>query len=302
MENKVTKFGFEKMLAGLAVVLACVCMWGCSEDKVRWHEGFTGARIVGFVNDSLVMVGSLQQRTESHEGTFEPYWDVIELGHERLCVYNYRIQEDGPRWCDTLGEYNTTNAFRGQMTDSIVWGGDMPNSIRLWKVGETQHQIKLKKQFEGCTKEFETGSVKQWLDGMFVVHGDRSLNANGDSCQYAVLDTVAGILTYKRLDENLEWIKECDDVRGWGDDVYCLLRKKENLSVLLSVNSMIVDSLETDDKEKYAVYPALFAGNMLYLGENVCSLEKMKMKKYPNVQTYLDEIKFINSGNTIVSY
>ena len=65
---------------------------------------------------------------------------------------------------------------------------------------------------------------------------------------------------------------------------------------------MVVDSLETDNKEKYAVYPALFAGNMLYLGENICSLEKMKMKKYPNVQTYLNEIKFINSNNNIVSY
>ena len=134
------------------------------------------------------------------------------------------------------------------------------------------------------------------------MHGDRSLNASGDSCQYAVLDTVAGILTYKRLDENLEWIKECDDVRGWGDDVYCLLRKKENLSVLLSINNMVVDSLETDNKDKYAVYPALFAGKMLYLGENICSLEKMKMKKYPNVQTYLDEIKFINPVNKVVSY
>ena len=120
MENKVTKFGIEKLLAVLAIAFACECMWGCSEDKVRWHEGFAGARIVGFVNDSLVMVGSLQQRTESHEGTFEPYWDVIEAGHERLCVYNYRVQEKGPRWCDTLGEYNMTNAFRGQMTDSII--------------------------------------------------------------------------------------------------------------------------------------------------------------------------------------
>ena len=296
------KFGLRKLLAVWVVAFACVCMWGCSEDKVRWHEGFTGTRIVGFVNDSLVMVGSLQQRTESHEGTFEPYWDVIELGHERLCVYNYRIQEDGPRWCDTLGEYNTTNAFRGQMTDSIIWGGDMPNSIRLWKVGETQHLIKLKKITEGCSSEFGISSVKQWLDGTFIVRGEKSLNAGDDSCQYAVLDTVEKVLTYKRLEKKLEWIRKCDDVRVWGMDVHCLLRKKENLSVLLSVNNMIVDSLETDDKEKYAVYPALFAGNMLYLGENVCSLEKMKMKKYPNVQTYLDEIKFINSGNTIVSY
>ena len=34
MEKKVKKFGLRKMLAVLAVALACVCMWGCSEDKV----------------------------------------------------------------------------------------------------------------------------------------------------------------------------------------------------------------------------------------------------------------------------
>jgi len=236
MENKTNKFGFEKMFAVLAVALACVCMWGCSEDKVRWHEGFTGARIVGFVNDSLVMVGSLQQRTESHEGTFEPYWDVIELGHDRLCIYNYHIQEDGPRWCDTLGEYNTTNAFRGQMTDSIVWGGDMPNSIRLWKVGETQHLIKLKKITEGCSVEFGIGSVKQWLDGTFIVRGDNSLNAGGDSCQYAVLDTFARTLAYKRLGQNLEWIKKCDDVRAWGNDVYCFMPGEHSFEAVLLRN------------------------------------------------------------------
>ena len=145
MKHLLKKFEIERRLAVLTLAFVCICMWGCSEDRVRWNEGFSGAEIVGFVDDSLVMVGSYQMRTESHEGLFEPYWDVVESGHERLCVYNYRVQEEGPRWCDTLGEYNMTNAFRGQMTDSVIWGGDMPNSIRLWKIGESQHQIKLKK-------------------------------------------------------------------------------------------------------------------------------------------------------------
>ena len=160
MKHLLKKFEIKRLIVTALAAFACVGMWGCSEDRIRWNEGFSGAEIVGFVDDSLVMVGSYQMRTESHEGIFEPYWDVVESGHERLCVYNYRVQEDGPRWCDTLGEYNMTNAFRGQMTDSIVWGGDMPNSIRLWKVGETQHQIKLKKITEGCAGEFGVASVK----------------------------------------------------------------------------------------------------------------------------------------------
>ena len=49
MENKVTKFGLRKMLAVLAVALACVCMWGCGDD-VRFLE--SGSRKDG----SFVMV------------------------------------------------------------------------------------------------------------------------------------------------------------------------------------------------------------------------------------------------------
>lgn len=295
MENKTNKFGLRKMLAVLTVVFACVCMWGCSEDKVRWHEGFTGARIVGFVNDSLVMVGSLQQRTESHEGTFEPYWNVIELGHERLCVYNYRIQEDGPRWCDTLGEYNTTNAFRGQMTDSIIWGGDMPNSIRLWKVGETQHQIKLKKQFEGCAKEFGIGSVKQWFDGTFIVRGDNSLNVGGDSCQYAVLDTVAGILTYKRLSVNLEWIKKCDDVRAWGDDVYCSVPGEHSLEGLILRNN--TDTLSAP----FLFSRGIFWGKMIELRASICRVDAKSISCLDPNFTWREPLKFYQNDEVIVN-
>ena len=43
MEKKVKKFGLRKMLAVLAVALACVCMWGCG-DLLRedGEKEFTG--------------------------------------------------------------------------------------------------------------------------------------------------------------------------------------------------------------------------------------------------------------------
>ena len=230
------------------------------------------------------MVGSYQLRTESHEGTFEPYWDVVESGHERLCVYNYRVQEDGPRWCDTLSEYNITNAFRGQMTDSIAWGGDMPNSIRLWKVGETQHQIKLKKIIEGCSGEFGIASVKQWLDGKFIARSDNSLNASDYGCQYAVLDTIAGTLTFKRLSDDLEWIKECDDVRAWGDDVYCLKFDKEERTSSLFVNDNLKYILE-NDYFWTAGAVLQFQGHILLLERDVCRLENGKIKCFASASS-----------------
>lgn len=284
MKHLLKKFEIKRLIVAALAAFACVGMWGCSEDRVRWNEGFSGAEIVGFVDDSLVMVGSYQMRTESHEGLFEPYWDVIESGHERLCVYNYRIQEEGPRWCDTLGEYNMTNAFRGQMTDSIIWGGDMPNSIRLWKIGESQHQIKLKKITEGCSGEFGVASVKQWLDGKFIARGDKSLNANDYGCQYAVLDTIARTLTFKRLSDDLEWIKECDDVKTWDDDVYCLKFDKEERTSSLFVNDNLKYILE-NDYFWTAGAVLQFQGHILLLERDVCRLENGKIKCFASASS-----------------
>lgn len=306
MENKMNNFGFEKMLAVLAVALTCVCMWGCG-DLLRedGEKEFTGhyikgnAKVVGFIDDSLVIVYDFQYWNQDlADGT-----QITGTGKQRLRVFNYRVQEDGPRWADTLD--NMTEVYdyvKGQLSDSVIWGGNGRTSFSFWKLGEVPIVRGVRVNKEGCDVDYGVRLLRPWLNETIIALGENSLKDSGSACQYAVLDTVANTLTYKRLDADLKWIEKCDDVRAWGKDVYCLLRKKENLSVLLSVNNMIVDSLETDDKEKYAVYPALFAGNMLYLGENICSLEKMKMKKYPNVQTYLDEIKFVNLHNNIVSY
>ena len=286
--------GINRLICVAIGVLACVCMWGCSDDKFQW-EHFGGAEVVGFVNDSLVMVGDYQNWVESHEGVFEPYWDVTGVGHERLCVYNYRVQENGPRWCGQLGDKNTTNAFRGQMTDSIVWGGDVPNSIRLWKVGETQHLINLKKITEGCSIEFGIGSVKQWLNGTFIARSDESLNAAGDSCQYAVLDTVARTLAYKRLGQDLEWIKKCDDVRAWGNDVYCILldRKEGNSLVFKNENDTI------HVPRKFAI--GGFWGNMIKMSGNICSIDNDKIT-CSDIIWYGNELKFYQDEEVVAKY
>lgn len=294
MKNLLKKFGFQRLIVAAITAISSVCMCGCSEDRVRWNEGFSGAEIVGFVDDSLVMVGSYQMRTESHEGIFEPYWDVVESGHERLCVYNYRVQEDGPRWCDTLGEYNMTNAFRGQMTDSIIWGGDMPNSIRLWKIGESQHQIKLKKLTEGCSGEFGITSVKQWLDGKFIARGDKSLNANDYGCQYAVLDTIAGTLTFKRLSNDLEWIKECDDVRAWGDDVYCSAPGEQPLEGRILKNN--IDTLSSS----LIFSRGVFWGKMIELRANICRLEAKAIICLNPDFTWREPLKFYQNDEVVV--
>ena len=109
-------------------------------------------------------------------------------------------------------------------------------------------------------------SVKEWVDGTFIVRNEKSLNAGGDSCQYAVLDTVAKTVVYKRLGENLQWIKKCDDVRAWDNDVYCFMPGKSAFEAVFLRNGH--DTI--DVPVKFTIGD--FWGNVLRPNANLCSL------------------------------
>ena len=119
---------------------------GCADVDFRWEKSCSSESIVGFVGDSLVMVGDYRCWLEIKDSWFTQYEESSGCGRERLCVYNYRVQEDGPRWCDSLSSEYKTGIFGGQMTDSVIWGGDVSKSVQLLKIGERPHEIKLKNQ------------------------------------------------------------------------------------------------------------------------------------------------------------
>lgn len=266
------------------LLLACISMWGCTDVDFHWSNNRSKAKIIGFVDDSLVMVGDYRYWSEITDEWNGGYSEIEGFGHERLCVYNYRVQEDGPRWCDSLDNETETGAFMGQMTDSVIWGSGLPNLLKLWKIGEKQHEIKLAKEKVGCSVEFKVSSVKQWLDGGFIVRGGNSLNAGNDSCQYAVMDTTAETLTYKRLNDDLKWIQECDDVRAWGNDVYCLKFDKEERTSSLFVNDSLGHVLE-NDYFWTAGAVLQFQGHILLLERDVCRLENGKIKCFASASS-----------------
>ena len=131
-----------RIFAVVMLALACVSMWGCS-DKVsfEWGKYRSDESVAGFINDSLVIVTDCRHWHEITEGWNGSYSEETSCGHDRMLIYNYRMQEDGPRWTDSL-----TNKSGGyhwyQLTDSIIWRWE-ENNILLWKMGETAHEIKL---------------------------------------------------------------------------------------------------------------------------------------------------------------
>lgn len=274
----------SRLIAVAMAMLASVCMWGCSDEVSFEWQGRGNAKVVGFVDDSLVIVGDYLFWHETTERWNGEYLEDDGTANPRLCTYNYRVQENGPRWCDSIVEENASGWFSGQLTDSIIWGGSLTGSFKMWKIGEQPHIINPKISYDNCSVEFKTKSVKQWLDGRFIALGDKSLNAGGDSCQYAVLDTLSRMLTYKRLDKDLEWIKACDDVKTWDDDVYCLKFDKEERTSSLFVNDSLGHVLE-NDYFWTAGAVLQFQGHILLLERDVCRLENGKIKCFASASS-----------------
>lgn len=297
-ERNETMKNVAKFIAVALLALVCGGFAGCSDDvEYQLSENWINAEVVGFIDDSLVMVEDYRYWYEFRESWNGAYSEDSGCENTRLCVYNYRVQEDGPRSCDTSIGYA---GYSGQLTDSVVWYGifGSRSSLQLWKVGENgRKHYSLDVVNDGCGVGFDGARAHEWLDGKFIVIGKQSLSAGNDSCQYAVLDTTKRTLTYKRLDENLKWIQKCDDVRAWGEDVYCL----QTFPNADQIGHLLVNGVDQGMlKINAAIGP--FWGNMLELGNNLCELSDEGMLKCLSVRWLggTEKAKFVDeNGNTI---
>ena len=161
----------NRLIGVVMVALACVCMWGCTEVTFEWYDERSKPSIAGFINDSFVVVTDCRGWYEDTETKWNSgYATETSCGHDRMMVYNYRVQENGPRWSDSLT--NKSNGYHWyQMTDSVFWRWEGDN-ILLWKVGEKAHEIRLSRKNEGCSQTFEIERIHQWFDGGFIALGE----------------------------------------------------------------------------------------------------------------------------------
>ena len=294
------KFGNVALLAVAITAFACVCMWGCGVDD-GWGErefrAYDVAKVVGFVDDSLVILADSREWMQE-----TPDYAIGGHGHQRIRVFNYRVQEDGPRWTDTLDNFvDECDYVLGQLSDSVVWGGQPSLYTKVWKgplmtfwkIGEKPIVKNISVETERCSQTFFVKNMRSWIEESIIVLSEKSLRYGGDTCQYAVLDTVAGTLTFKRLDENLKWIQRCDDVRAWGDDVYCVILDNEGENSLILKN--INDTIPTP--RKFAI--GGFWGNMIKLSGNICSIHDDEIT-CSDVIWYGNELKFYENGEVVV--
>ncbi|MBO7513025.1 MAG: hypothetical protein J6T54_08675 [Fibrobacter sp.] len=289
---KVKRFGRNLIVAVkiIAAVLMCVYMWGCGND-MEWNNDFGGAEVIGFIDDSLTIVYDTQGWHQDLGSFVQDHGDISGRGHQRLRVFNYRVQENGPRLADTLDndDVEDFNYVKGQLSDSVIWGGDPKSVVSFWKIGSKPRKMNVKKMFDGCSIDVRyTTKLRPWLGGKILVMGNTlnpdidgfNLDSLGsDYCQYAVLDTIQKVITYKRLNADLIWIKRCDDVRAWGDDVYCVLLDKETYDAKLVVNGNVKFTME---RQKYTLgdYAKVsFMGPFVQLHQTVYSYQSDEIER-----------------------
>lgn len=300
MKHLLKKFEIKRLIVAAMVTLMCVGMWGCGVDD-GWGErefrAYDVAKVVGFVDDSLVILADSREWMQE-----TPDYAIGGHGHQCIRVFNYRVQEDGPRWTDTLDNFvDECDYVLGQLSDSVVWGGQPSLYTKVWKgplmtfwkIGEKPIVKNISVETERCSQTFFVKNMRSWIEESIIVLSEKSLRYGGDTCQYAVLDTVAGTLTFKRLDENLKWIQKCDDVRAWGDDVYCVILDNEGENSLILKN--INDTIPTP--RKFAI--GGFWGNMIKLSGNICSIHDDEIT-CSDVIWYGNELKFYENGEVVV--
>ena len=232
--------------------------------------------MVGFINDSLVIVYDSQGWHHDLGSFIQDHGDISGRGHQRLRVFNYRVQEDGPRWADTLDndDIEDFNYVKGQLSDSVIWGGDPKSEVSFWKIGSKPHKMKVKKVFDGCSLDVRyTTKLRHWLDG---------------------LDTIQKVITYKRLNADLIWIKRCDDVRAWGDDVICLMPGEHPLEGNILKNK--VDTLSAP----LAFSKGFFWGNMIELRASICRLNTKGISCLDTAYTWREPLKFYQNDEIVV--
>lgn len=288
MKNLLKKFEIKRLIEAALAALACVSMWGCGDwfepdTHYEWDKYRQGKKVVGFLNDSLVIVSDYRFWREVRDDNDDEVANGF--GHQALYLYNYRVQENGPMWMDSLDNGIRNDDFEmisGQLSDSVVWA-KKANDLWFWKIGESPRQIKINEKYDGCSHEIRSWRMREWKDGRIIVLGETTVIDSSDSyryiknalvtfdsnkayCQYGVLDTITQTITYKRLDEDLEWIKKCDDVRVWSNDVYCFMPGVYAFEAVLLRNS--VDTIDISVK----FTTGDFWGNVLRPNANLCGL------------------------------
>lgn len=294
----------NKICTVIVALVFTFCFLGCFDwnDEFYWDGNFSGITLVGFVDDSIAIF------------TDHDFWnrkgdalvDGFGFGRQRIRGFNYRVQEEYSRWENTLdNRMEEFNYVIGQLSDSVIWGKSDDHHFSFWNIVQKPYRINVKQEYENCSTGFAITRMRTWKNGLQLAINDKEsfvdtqkqyglFNAmciGEKCCQYAVLDTIKKTLTYKRLTNDLAWLQQCDDVKIFENDIYCI-------SAFFFGNSYLI----RNEHDTIATFHDMkrFYGNMIISSRGFCKLDTLLDCFDISADLYLNE--YTRNGDYVFRY
>ncbi len=308
MENKVTKFRIEKLLAVLAVALACISMWGCmgcSEEKVI-DSGTSIGRHFYMVDDSTIMLDFFNWET------VEFYSSYIHGQDEETRVMGYfaylvNVNRDTVYRKIDFPENRKTESL-DQVEDGLIFFFSEDNyaagnlsKVSEWKFAQNGNVVKLNVMSGDIDStdylvEFHNENFKG--KKILSLH-DMKLGLEYRSRFFYVWDVAKNSTARWEPTGESAWMAECNDIR-WTEEKFRCLDEKNGRVLIVDERENILGSLQTKGCGlPECFYNSLrFYGNYIGVGHQIYKMyENGEISDKPLFEIYFEEF---TSGRTVL--
>ena len=201
----------------VALVVACICMWGCGllDDEERFvvDKNRTNGYLVAIIDDSLAVMENLRGWELWDDDCNS--WEYCDKGtmNPGLFLVNYR-KKQSPLWGDTVE--GRISIVYGYYHDSSAMFSNADGEFGFWRIGEKPRVVRK----WNCEAPCECNREKYgrlWTEGNVLLKMVRQ-----DGCPYAVLDTATGNVRKLEFTGDYAWLEGCDDITYVDGVVVCL--------------------------------------------------------------------------------
>lgn len=199
----------SRLNAVVAIVVACVGMWGCGWDEDV--EELSDLRLIGYSGDSLVVyVERKYEETCAHKPAGADC-SSSEKG-TRIVVDNFYAGQNVWK-SDKIRDKYIVDVYDLVNDSTIIEFDKNKRHFYKWTLGKDSEYMG---DFEwtGCSTREKVGSIRPWGDGKWRLVGST------EDCGYAIVDVEKKKITgYEKLDEFAEG---CSDLWDHEGAKYCV--------------------------------------------------------------------------------
>ena len=242
----------------VALVVACICMWGCGllDDEERFvvDKNRTNGYLVAIIDDSLAVMENLREWELWDDDCNS--WEYCDKGtmNPGLFLVNYR-KKQSPLWGDTVeGRISIVYGF---YHDSSAMFSNADDEFGFWRIGEKPRVVRKWNCEAPC--KCNCGKYgRPWIGGNVL------LKMELRECPVAVLDTATGIVKKLEFTGEYAWLEGCDDITYIDEEIICLKRLAGAMgAVSLLTSKGVIDSLENTKERDFLGYPPILYGNFM---------------------------------------